>query len=62
MSEITEIVPERAIIEVVNFEGQLSWIRWYLPDWSNNGNIDLPPNKNFKLKSRVGERVTVEEI
>ena len=60
------VVDKNATVEVVN----LSWIRWYMPnfenpaheDFSKCGNIDLPKNKNWKIKHRIGNRVTVEEI
>lgn len=61
MNEITKIISGRAIVEVINFDEKTSWIRWYFPDFSDNGNIDLPEG-NYKLKNRVGDKVTVEKI
>ncbi len=60
--EVTVIVPERAEVEVCNFDKDTAWVRWYMPDFSDNGNIDLPKGENYKLKQRVGDNVTVEVI
>jgi hypothetical protein len=54
-------VNENAEIEVVNFDEKLSWIRWYLPDFSYNGNINLPEG-NYVIKDRKGNKVTLEKI
>ena len=54
-------VDERATIEVVNFDVNKSWIRWFLPDFADNGNIDLPKG-NWKLLSRRGTEIIVERI
>ena len=61
VNNITVEINEQAEIEVINFDEKLSWIRWYLPDFSDNGNIDLPEG-NYKLKERVGNKVTVEPL
>lgn len=59
--ELTYTVFEQAEVEVVHFTEDTTWIRWYLPDFSENGNIDLP-NGNWQLKCRVGDKLTVERI
>lgn len=45
-------VPAGAIAEIINFDEQTSWIRWYMPDFSNNGNINLPSG-NYKIKNQI---------
>lgn len=59
--QLTFTVHAYAVAEIVNFEGNKSWIRWYLPDFSDNGNIDLPDGK-YELANRVGDQLTVKEI
>ncbi len=59
--ELTFEISESAEIEVCNFDEDTSWIRWNLPDFSDNGNIDLPRG-HYKIKSRKGNKVTVESI
>lgn len=61
-NEVTVCISKKSIIEVINFDKETSWIRWYHPDFSNNGNINLPKGHNYKLKNRVGDKVTVEII
>lgn len=61
-NKITVTISEIAEIEVCNFDKNNAWIRWYMPDFSDNGNINLPKGKNYKLKQRVGDKVTVEKI
>jgi hypothetical protein len=62
VDNITVEINERAIVEVINFDENTSWIRWYLPDFSDNGNIDLPKGGNYQLKERIGNIVTVEYL
>lgn len=59
--QLTFTVNEQAIVEVVNFETNKAWIRWYLPDFSDNGNIDLPDGK-WKEVSRTEDQLTLEEF
>ena len=59
---VTVEVDTKANIEIINFDSENSWVRWYFPDFSDNANIDLPKGKNWKLKHRIGNKVTVEEI
>jgi hypothetical protein len=58
---ITKHVEKDAIIELINFDEETSWIRWFLPDWSNNGNIDLPKG-NYKVISRNGVEIKLQKI
>lgn len=60
--EISHKIHKDAIIEIENFDKRTSWIRWYMPDFSDNGNIDLPKGYNYKIKSRKGDKVTVEKL
>jgi hypothetical protein len=66
IERINVAVDKNANVELIN----LSWIRWYMPnfenpnheDFSKCGNIDLPKHKCWKIKERMGNIVTVEEI
>jgi len=57
----TVAIVEQAITEIINFTPEISWVRWYLPDMSDNGNIDLPKG-NWKIASREGCMLTLEKI
>ncbi len=57
----TIAVVERAVVEVINFSPEKSWLRWYLPDFSDNGNVDLPEG-NWKIASREGCKLNLEKI
>jgi len=60
--ETTEVnVSTKATVEVVNHDKKKSWVRWYMPDFSDNGNIDLPEG-NYKIKTRIGRKITLEKI
>ena len=59
---VSVTIPERAEIEVINFDENTSWIRWMMPDWSDNGNVNLPTGKNYKLKERNADTVIVEVV
>ena len=61
MIKLKNEFPANAEIELINFDEEHAWIRWYLPDWSDNGNIDLPKG-NYKIIDRNGSEVTLEEI
>lgn len=61
MEDVIVEINEKAEIEVCNFDKETAWIRWYLPDFSDNGNVNLPKG-NYKLKERKGKEVTVEHI
>lgn len=58
--EITVTVSEQAIVEVLNFDKNNSWVRWHFLDFSDNGNINLPKGKNYKIKRRIGDKVILE--
>jgi len=60
MEEITISVAENAVIEVINHDENTAWVRWYLPDWSDNGNVELPNGNNYTLKGRKGDKVTLK--
>ena len=55
-------IDPKATIEIINHDAENSWVRWYFPDFSDNGNIDLPSGKNYRLKTRIGNKVTIEKI
>ena len=60
-TELLATIDEKAEVEIVNFDDQTSWIRWYLPDFSDNGNINLPKG-NYKITNRVGSNVSIRLI
>jgi len=59
--QLTFEVNKNAIAEIVNFSPEKSWIRWFLPDFSDNGNIDLPVG-NYKEVRREGDKMIIEQI
>ena len=52
-------INENAIIEVVNFDENTSWLRWYLPDFSDCGNINLPEG-NWDIETHSGCEVKLK--
>ena len=60
MENIIVEINEKANIEVINFNG-IAWIRWHLPDFSDNGNIDLP-NGKYDIKERKGNKVIIKRV
>lgn len=67
-SFIVEVNPI-AEIEMINFDKNTAWLRWYLdgfdipnhPNMAKCGNINLPEGKNYRIRKRVGDKVTIIE-
>lgn len=56
--EIEILVDSKAVVEIIQHTPNMAWLRWYMPDFSDNGNIDLPVGK-WEIKSRGNYQLTL---
>lgn len=64
---LVEVKEGNPTLEVINFDETTSWLRWFLPDWSDNGNINLPAGqweiigKGNEITEEVWEQIFKED-